>query len=61
MNLSVNPPTEGAALLPEGPEVFMNGPGNFDEFSCIGFEIWFEKWYEKYSVTHLEKKEKIGQ
>jgi len=51
-DLSVNPPPEGAALSPGGGEVFMNGPGNFDEFFCIGFEIWFEN----YSVAHPRKK-----
>ena len=35
VNLSVNPPPEGAALRPIGPEVFMNGPGNFEEFFVL--------------------------
>jgi hypothetical protein len=55
VNLSVNPPPEGAALRPVGPEVFMKSPMNFNDFFCIGFEIWFEK----YSVTHPGKNWKI--
>ena len=52
VHLSVNPPPEGAALRPEGPEVFMKSPRNFWWI----FLYWFSIWFEKYSVTHPRKK-----